>query len=396
MKTAIIIILSIIIAFGGGLLIYGATLGDATTMSTDLGELLPPENPVEFASGIATEIEQRVKYDTNRGYAETFFPETNPSKDPAIFAAEVDGWYDVFGKSDPATSILTRYSGADLVGNLLVPITYNHNRSKQFCMVSHYEIKASGSKIVSDNLRVRVQVAPFAADGVNISRAWAGSSSSSAAGMTVYYNDQQLSYKMPFGAITDYDEEKGEYDMNIGKPKKESCDRDLDREVPYKTYDLLNFPLYLGGEDKNDNSPLDSSVVLGSSVNITAPTEEKPYYTLTFSEDVEKAQTSRNLYDRLNEALGGKMSEITLEKADFTVEIGESCVFRKLNAKITVNAKINGKKGEAEVDMSYKFYYDNKSCDIFALIEQADWVKYLNAANKTEFEERKATWITEE
>lgn len=396
MKTAIIVVLCIVIAFGGGLLIYGATLGDATTMSTDLGELLPPENPAEFASGIATEIEQRVRYDTNRGYAATFFPETNPSKDPAIFAAEVDGWYDVFGKSDPAKSILTRYSGADLVGNLLVPITYNHNRSKQFCMVSHYEIKASGSKIVSDNLRVRVQVAPFAVDGVYISRAWAGSSASSAAGMTVYYNDQQLSYKMPFGAITDYDEEKGEYDMNIGKPKKESRDRDLDREVPFKTYDLLNFPLYLGGEDKNDNSPLDSSVVLGSSVKITAPTEEKPYYTLTFSEDVEKAQTSRNLYDRLNEALGGKMSEITLEKADFTVEIWESGVFRQLNAKITVNAKINGKKGEAEVDMSYKFYYDNKSCNIFALIEQADWVKYLNAANKTEFEERKAAWITEE
>ena len=395
MKTAIVIILSIIIAFGGGLLIYGATLGDATTMSTDLGELLPPENPAEFASGIATEIETRVRYDTNRGYAETFFPETNPSKDPAIFAAEVDGWYDVFGKSDPATSILTRYSSADLVGNLLVPITYNHNRSNQFCMVSHYEIKASGSKIVSDNLRVRVQVAPFAVDGVYISRAWAGSSASSAAGMTVYYNDQQLSYKMPFGAITDYDEENGEYDMNIGKPKKESRDRDLDREVPYKTYDLLNFPIYLGGADKNDNSPLDSSVVLGSSVKITAPTEKKPYYTLGFSEDVEKAQTSRNLYDRLNEALGGKMSEITLEKADFTVEIWESGVFRQLNAKFAVNAKINGKKGEAEVDMSYKFYYDNKSCDIFALIEQADWVKYLSAANKTEFDQRKAAWITE-
>ena len=395
MKTAIIVVLCIIIAFGGGLLIYGATRGEATTLSTEHGELLPPENPAEFAHGIAVEIETRVKNDSNRGYAETFFPETNPSKDPAIFAAEVDGWYDVFGKSDPSTSILTRYSGADLVGNLLVPITYNNNRSKQFCMVSHYEIKASGSKIVSDNLRVRVQVAPFAVDGVYLSRAWAGSSSSSAAGMTVYYNDQQLSYKMPFGAITDYDEEKGEYDMQIGKPKKESRDRDLDREVPYKTYDLLNFPIYLGGADKNDNSPLDSSVVLGSSVNITAPTEEKPYYTLTFSEDLQKAQTSRNLNDRLNAALGEKMSNITLKKADFTVEIWESGVFRQLSAKFTVNAKINGKQGDAEVDMSYKFYYDNKSCDIFALIEQADWVKYLSAANKTEFDQRKAAWITE-
>ena len=89
------------------------------------------------------------------------------------------------------------------------------------------------------------------------------------------------------------------------------------------------------------------------------------------------------------------MSNITLKKADFTVEIWESGVFRQLSAKFTVNAKINGKQGDAEVDMSYKFYYDNKSCDIFALIEQADWVKYLSAANKTEFDQRKAAWITE-
>ena len=60
-------------------------------------------------------------------------------------------------------------------------------------MISHFEIKASGSKSVSDNVRIRTQVAPFAVDGVYLSRAWAGSSTSSAVGMTVYYNDQQLS-----------------------------------------------------------------------------------------------------------------------------------------------------------------------------------------------------------
>ena len=396
MKTAIIIILCIAIALGGGLLIYGSTL-DSASLGLQLGELLPPDQPDAFAHGIAEKIATKVKNDPNTGYANTFFPETNPSKDPAIFAAEVDGWYDVFGKKDAANSILTRYSGADLVGNLIVPITYNQNRSKQFCMASHFEINAGGSKSISDNLRVRVQIEPFAVDGVYISRAWTGSQTFSASGLVVYYNDQQLTRKTPFGAIKSYDEKTGTYDMVFGKPtKEESRDRDLDREVPYKTYDLLTFPIYLGGADKNDNSPLDSSVVDGSTVSVTAPTESAPYYVLTFSEDINKAQTKANLYDRLNEALGGKMSDITLEKADFTVEIWESGVFRQLTAKFVVNATINGKTGKADIDMSYKFYYDNKSCDIFSLIEQADWVKYLSDENKQEFATRKSAWITEE
>ena len=158
----------------------------------------------------------------------------------------------------------------------------------------------------------------------------------------------------------------------------------------------MTFPIYRGGADKNDNAPLDSSVVDGSTVSVTAPTESAPYYVLTFSEDINKAQTKANLYDRLNEALGGKMSDITLEKADFTVEIWESGVFRQLTAKFVVNATINGKTGKADIDMSYKFYYDNKSCDIFSLIEQADWVKYLSDENKQEFATRKSAWITEE
>ena len=395
MKTAIIIILCIAIALGGGLLIYGSTL-DSASLGLQLGELLPPDQPDAFAHGIAEKIATKVKNDPNTGYANTFFPETNPSKDPAIFAAEVDGWYDVFGKKDAANSILRRYSGADLVGNLIVPITYNQNRSKQFCMASHFEINAGGSKSISDNLRVRVQIEPFAVDGVYISRAWAGSQTSSASGLVVYYNDQQLTRKTPLGAIKSYDEKTGTYDMVFGKPKEESRDRDLDREVPFKTYDLLTFPIYLGGAGIEDNSPLDSSVVDGSTVSVTAPTESAPYYVLTFSEDINKAQTKANLYDRLNEALGGKMSDITLEKADFTVEIWESGVFRQLTAKFVVNATINGKTGKADIDMSYKFYYDNKSCDIFSLIEQADWVKYLSDENKQEFATRKSAWITEE
>lgn len=397
MKTAIIVVLCIAIALGGGLLIYGATRGAATSLGLELGELLPPDNPDAFAHGIAEYIATGLKNDPDVSYRNTFYPETNPSKDPAIFAAEVDGWYDVFGKADPSTSILTRYSGADLVGNLIVPITYNHNRTKQFCMATHFEIKAGGNTTVSDNIRVRVQIDPFHFDGVYVSRAWAGSTTNSAASLYVYFNDQRMKYQSPFGAIDSYDG-NGNYEVVYGAPnnKDKKRNRDLDREVPFKTYDLLTLPIYLGGVDKEDTAPLDSSVVDGSTVKLTAPTKETPYYVLTFSEDLNKAQSSRNLNDRLNEALGGKMSNITLKKSDFTVEIWGSGVFRQVTAHFTVNAMISGKQGDAEIDMSYKFYYDNKSCDFFKLIEQADWVKYLSAANKEEFAARKSTWLTEE
>ena len=392
MKTAVIVVLCIAIAFGGGLLIYGATLGAATSLGLHLGELLPPDAPDAYAHGIAEYIATGLKEDKNVTYKNTFYPETNPSKDPAIFAVEEDGWYDVFGKANSANSVLTRFSGANLVGNLITPVTYNQNRCKQFCMNSHFEINSAGGTVVSDNYRVRVQIAPFQVDGVYISRAWAGSQFNSAASMYVYFNNQQLEYQSAVGAIESYDPATNDFKVAFGAPSKTKRDRDLDREVPYKTYDLLTLPIYLGGEDKDDSSPVDSSVVDGSTVSVTAPTEKTPYYVLTFSEDLSKAQIADNLNERLNKALGEKMSKITLEKADFVVEIWESGVFRQVSAKFIVNAKINGKQGSAEIDMSYKFYYDDDACNIYSLIEDADWVKYLNDASKAEFQTGKAAW----
>ncbi|MBQ7713225.1 MAG: hypothetical protein IJT69_05345 [Clostridia bacterium] len=377
MKVAIVIILSLVLAFSGGLLIYGATLGDPLSFGSDLGDLTPPDHPDAFAHGIAEWIATQADPNDEDGYGATFLIATNPSKDPAIFAAEVDGWYDVFGENDPSTSVLTRYTGGDLVANLIVPITYNQNRSTQFCMTSHYEITAGDYKVYSDNMRVRTQVAPFAVDAFYLSRAWAGSSTSSSAALRVYYDTQKLEYVMIFGAVNDYDEITGEYDLKIGKPKEYSRNRDLDREVPYKTYDLLNLPIYLGGKDKYDTSPVDGSVVDDRSVKVEAPTAAKPYYTLTFSENMETAQISENVNGRLNAALGEKMKNITMKKADFVVEIWECGLLRQVTAEIDVNAKIE-QQGDAHITMSYKFYYDDDSCNILSLIDSVGWTQYLH------------------
>lgn len=161
----------------------------------------------------------------------------------------------------------------------------------------------------------------------------------------------------------------------------------------YKTQDMLCFPIDFG--DKSGQHPVDNSVVDGSTVVLTEPTAEKPYYTLTFSEDPNTAQTEANLYDRLNEVLGNQMSEITIKQADFTYEIWECGLFRQATVHMVVNAKIGGKKGDAEIDMNYKFYYDDYACDVVRLIGSIGWEEYLSDANRAEFESRKKNYNEE-
>ena len=381
MKTVIVIILSLLLVLSVGLLAYGATLSNRANFAPDLGDLLPPVAPDEYAHDIALWIEANLTAES--AYGRSFLPGYNPHKDPARFAAEVDGWFDVFGKHDPASCIPARYSGAELVSHLMVPVTYNNNRSKHFRMASHFEIHAGGDVFYSDNFRVREQPEPFAVDAFYVSRFWGGSPTRSSASIRAYYNDQKLEF-VGFGVVKDYDEITGEYDLSYGKPTLGSCGRGMKSEFPRETYNLLTLPIYLG------ETELDCSVVDGATVRLTEPTDEKPYYTLTFSENLATAQTEENLNARLNAALGSRMSEITLKKADFVVEIWESGVFRQVTADLSVSAKIGGKKGDGAIKMTYKFYYDDASTDVIALIDSVGWTTKLSPQNQAEIAERKA------
>ena len=392
MKKVIIIILSVIIALDAGLLVYGAiSFGGAASYEGDLGELVAPVNPDAYAAAIAEWIALYAESNDHRTLSAKF----NLGKNPDTFAAEVNGWFDVFGAADPATSILTRYADdpAGLVANVLVPVTYNQNRSTQFRVTSHYEINAGGKVSYSDNTRVRKQPRPAYADFYYLSLAWTGSSGF--ANLRARFNDQQLNSIM--NSISSYDAATGAYEYQLRKPTKETKDGDLDREVPFKIYDLLNIPIYLGGGDKKgDNSDclalVESDVIDGSTVVVTAPTEEKPYYTITFSEDLVAAQRKENVYDRLNETLGGKMSNITIKKADFVVEIWECGLFRQVTTDFEINAKISGKQGDAQVGMNFKFYYDDYNCDVIRLIANEHWEQYLSESNRAKFENMKKVY----
>lgn len=373
MKKALIIVLSLLLTLNVALLAYGATLGDEITAGTaDLGDLVPPENPREYAHAFAEwamlRRQQGTRVDRSR-------------EDAGFLIEETDGWFDVFGKSDSSASVLMRCDGAALVANLMVPITYNHNRVKQYREVSHFEITAGGRRIYSDNIRIRQQVAPAQMDRFYLSLAWTGMKLSSFATLRAGYNDQAFVSRL--NLIQAYDEESGTYRYQLRAPTTSSRNRDPDEEIPYKTFGLLSLPIYFGDLE------IDASVVDDSSVKINEPTAETPYYVLSFSEDLTAAQKDENVNRRLNRALGDQMSNAVIKQADFRVEIWDSGVFRQIRAHFLVNAKIGGKQGDAEVDMSYKFYYDDASCDIVDHFESVGWEKYLNAANRAEFDQKK-------
>lgn len=391
-KIFLIVILSLIIAVSGGLLVFGAAfMGDVTGVAMNYGELVAPINPDAYAHGIAEWIDANAEYNYTHqtgvgiGFSETALLSSNPSKNPATFAAEVDGWYDVFGSSDPALSIVNRYSGAnqgaDLVANLLIPITYNHNRSTQFCMNAYFEVQSGSKKSISDNIRIRVQREPFYWEGIYLGRAWSGSQTNSAATCHMYYNNQQCDTTL--GSIIDYDPKEGKWEVQLGPlTKTGKHDGSLDREYPRKVNDLLTLPIYLG------DTTVDSSVIDSNSVQLVSPTAEKPYYTLTFSENISSAQASSKNLEYFNGTLGGQMKNIELEKADFTVEIWPCGLFRQVTAHFDFSADI----GNSTADMSYKFYFDDKSCDFFSVISSLKWQSNLSKANKADFKIRKAAW----
>ena len=57
MKVVIVIVLSVLLVLSVGLLAYGSTLSNKVTFDPDLGDLLPPVAPDEYAHDIALWIE---------------------------------------------------------------------------------------------------------------------------------------------------------------------------------------------------------------------------------------------------------------------------------------------------------------------------------------------------
>ena len=393
MKKAIVIILCVILALSGGLIVYGAVTfgGSASFVAADLGELLPPEEPNAYAHELAEWI---ALYAEEKGLY-TLSAATNPAKDPSVFAAETDGWYDVFGKADPSTNLAIRHTGADLAAYMLVAVAYNHNRAKQFRMASHIVTRASGKTSYSDNTRIRSYFKPTVLNRFDLSLAWTGSSFSSFATLRAAYNDQRI--VSSGNLVQSYDAATGAYAYQLNKPTVEPRDGDP-QETPFVTYNLLTLPLYLGGGDSSAETAtarVDGSVIDGSTVVLTAPTDAKPFYTLSFSEDVTKAQIPENTENRLDASLGGKMSDITIRKADFEAEIWDCGLFRQMTARFEINAKIKGKQSDAVIEMNYSFYYDDYNCDVERLFSEGGWDQYLSEENRAFLNARKKTYPAE-
>ncbi len=385
MKKVLIVLLSVLLALSSGLLVYGATqnVGNSGFSAANLGDLLPPEAPY---AGIPELAEWIREHGEEHGLKTLL--STNPYKTTEDFATEANGWFDVFGDIDPSNSMLTRTSGAALAGNLLVAVIYNHNRTRQYCMASYIEVNAGKRTMYSNNLRVREHPEPQCVDRYYLSLTWTGTPITSYATLRPGFNDQSFSSS---AMIQGYDPKTGEYEYKLGKAKESDSPRDpyIDSEFPYKTFGLLSLPIYLGEGSGSNGGAVDCSVIDGGTVTVTEPTEQKPYYTLTFSEDLVNAQRDENKLDRFRRAIGGDMSgvnNITIKKADFVFEIWGCGLLRQVTANFDINAKVGGQQGDATAAMSYKFYYDDYNCDIIRLIESVGWQKYLNDTNREKFE----------
>ena len=389
MKKALIIIIVVLMIPEIALLVYGAAfLSAEISTSFDMNvELVAPDNPDRYAAEIAEWI---ALYSESNDHP-TLNVATNPSKNPETFAAEVNGWFDVFGKADPSTSIPLRYAGtAELVPNLILPVTYNHNRCAQYCMLAHYELSAGSKKVYCDKRRVRYQPQAATMENAYLSLTWTGNSLLSPADFRTSFGTQKLVSDTT--TVTGYENNSYVYHLESNPTVTTRPDQELEREVPWKAFDMLCIPIWLGGgEDPATHyyATVDSYIVDGSSVRLAEPTEEKPYYVLTFSEDLVQAQRAENKEDRLNRALGKAMKNITIKKADFVVEIWECGLFRQITANFDVDATVSGNKGAAKISMTYRFVYDDYSCDIVRIIDELGWRKFLNRENRKLFDERK-------
>jgi len=171
----------------------------------------------------------------------------------------------------------------------------------------------------------------------------------------------------------DYDFDEKTWLYTIGNPSsspKTISRSEVDREVKetyYRIYSLFDFPIDLGGwdslNDKNEGrvEELDYSLIDSSSVSIT---EKDGYYILKFNADIDGINRSGESMDRFSDSTsGGRMSNMTFKTFSVTAEIWKDAgVFRSLNYEVTVNAKINGKRGDAVIEKTMNFSYDDETC----------------------------------
>jgi len=199
----------------------------------------------------------------------------------------------------------------------------------------------------------------------------------------------------------EYDEDEGwSYSFKAGKAQKKGA-MTLPDLTPYNIYSWYDFPLDLGGVTRMNgkkstagrSEAISGALIDSDSVEIKELGEDDKYYSLTFSVIIADTNASDESIDRFSDSCG-KISEVTLKKLDFTIEIWKDAgVFRRICFDALVDAKLNGNFGEVKIEKFLEFSYNDRDASVAAHIKKfADdfdpkWITNFSAKNQQQLME---------
>ena len=326
MKKVFVIILAVLIAATGGLLVYGATR-KAPEISETISKGLLAAPPANVSNGAAH-------------------------------------WYDV-------ETMLAAPSAKQKAANLLVYTAYNHINVKEFFFKAHVDVLSGNKYSCSDYYRTEQ-----GANAFYEAFAYTGGSANSAT-RRIDYNNQRLT---DYSISVTYDRSEKIYSTAWNDPKVENRESDLPAETPYIIYSWYDLPIDLGGRQDAYNEIKTS--LISDQVSIDYPSDGKPYYSVEFVADIEKANASEETVRRLAEGTGDVMKKIDILELSFEAEIWPCGLFRSLKVNVRVVASVQGKRGQGTITRTYEFSYDKVDCSVANKFKQTGLDKYLSEENK--------------
>lgn len=326
MKKVLIIVISILLALGVGLLGYGVSLGSVKPYIPERSGVLAPP-PVDI-------------------YMQGETP------------------YDV---STYLVKNLTTTQAADAI----LAVVYNSLMAERYYFNCHVEGRVGKKFSCSDYFRILqrgedyfYQALTYTGTGANIGVRH------SAIGLTRMDSTT-------FSVV--YDVDTKEFDYTFSKhPKVRDSNPGAFSRVPYRIYGLFGLPLCLiGGE----GAAVDYSVMTGAAVSVIKPDDSAPFYTLLVKLDPAAVNASQGTINFLNEETNNQMEDINVSSLDFRFEIWESGLFRAIDMETELTATAGGQTGESKITRTYEFSYDAKAASILTHIEQAGWENDVKPAD---------------
>ena len=325
MKKVLIIVISILLAFGVGLLGYGVSLGSVKPYIPERSGVLAPP--------------------------------------PADIYMQGETPYDV---SASLVKNLTTTQAADTI----LAVTYNSLMAERYYFNCHVEGRVGKKFSCSDYFRILqrgedyfYQALTYTGTGSNVGVRH------SAIGLTRMDSTT-------FSVVYDVDTKK--FDFTFSKhPKVRDAKPGAFSRVPSRVYGLFGLPISFG--EKADS--VDYSVMTGATVSVIKPSESAPFYTLLVKLDPAAVNASQGTISNLNEETDNSMEKIKVSSYELRFEIWESGLFRAIDMEAELTATVKGEEGTCKFTRTYEFSYDAKAASILTHIEQAGWENDVKPAD---------------